>query len=79
MEEKRCPECNKLLFYDSAIRKYTCLYCGWHSNLINRFKGNEVLLDSFINLLIDYIDHKEYYPDIKVEIKMLFLKLLNSL
>jgi hypothetical protein len=79
MEEKRCPECNNSMYFNSYFSKYVCPYDGFMSEKIDRFKGNEVLLDSFINLLIDYIDHRECYPDIKIEIKMLFLKLLNSL
>jgi hypothetical protein len=79
MEDKRCPDCKERIYLDVECNKYRCIYCGFKSEAVDQFKENDLLLDSFVDLIFDCIQHPENYNEPRWEVKNSLLRLLNSL
>lgn len=80
-EPKFCLKCSHELYFDSYFSRYKCPYCLYMSDRVDKFKGNEQLLDSFVNLIFDCIQNPELYENQNSRqlVKLYLLKLLNSL
>jgi hypothetical protein len=75
---KKCPRCDHNARLDEYLNIYVCDYCIWKGRNIDSFKGNEKLLDEFVEVLSGCIS-RGYVSGHKDELKELLLKLLNSL
>lgn len=70
-----CPRCGGLAYFNSYFSKYQCSYCFWMSEKVDKFKGNEELLDNFI----DKLEAATMRRCSKKDVKESLIKLLNSL
>jgi ribosomal protein L37E len=68
-----CQKCESIASYNSYFQKYQCPFCGWLSERIEKFKGNEQYLNEFIDVL------RHPHTCTKKQLEQSLIKLLNSL